>query len=328
MKEYLIYHMIALSIGYLADLVIGDPHGMPHPIRMIGRLIGALERLLHKSCDPKKELLAGSILWILTTVTTVIITGVILAGAYLCDFCLGIVIEAILTFTILAAGSLCRETMQVYDALPDLSKARRALSMIVGRDTDVLDEAGIIRAAVETVAENTSDGVLAPLLYTVIGGPVLGMLYKAVNTMDSMLGYHNDRYEYFGRCAARADDVFNYIPSRLSALFMIVSAWALRIFTKEYDAAGAYRIWRRDRRNHKSPNSAQTESACAGALSVRLGGNATYGGILVTKPTIGDPAKEIERSDICRAIRLMFATEGICFVLNFAIFITIVLHKS
>ncbi|MCR4705593.1 MAG: adenosylcobinamide-phosphate synthase CbiB [Lachnospiraceae bacterium] len=316
----MIYHMIALSIGYLADLVIGDPHGMPHPIRLIGRLIGALERLLHKSCDPKKELLAGSILWILITVMTVIITGVIFASAYICDIRLGVAVEAILTFTILAAGSLCRETMKVHDALPDLADARKALSMIVGRDTNVLDEAGIIRAAVETVAENTSDGVLAPLLYTAIGGPVLGMLYKAVNTMDSMLGYHNERYEYFGRCAARADDVFNFIPARLSALFMIASAWVLRIFTKEYDAACAYRIWRRDRMKHKSPNSAQTESVCAGALAVRLGGNATYGGIPVKKPTIGDPVKEIERSDICRAIRLMFATEGIFVLLILAAF--------
>ncbi len=309
MKEYLIYHTIALAIGYLADLLIGDPHRMPHPIRWIGRLIGALERLLHKGRDPKREFITGLILWILTVTLTVIVTSVIFLGAYLCDFRIGIAVEAILTFYILAAGSLCRETMLVYRALPDLVHARLALSMIVGRDTAVLDEAGIIRAAVETVAENTSDGVLAPLIYTAVGTPILGMLYKAVNTMDSMLGYHNERYEYFGKMAAKADDVWNYLPSRISALLMIISAWIMQHLGRDFSAAGAFRIWRRDRLNHKSPNSAQTESAAAGALGLELGGDSTYGGMLVQKPTIGDPIRTIEPNDIRRSIRLMFASE-------------------
>ncbi len=311
MKEYLIYHTIALAIGYLADLVIGDPHRMPHPIRLIGRLIGALEHLLHKRRDPKNELITGTVLWIVTVLATALVTAAVFAGAYRCDCRLGIAVEAILTFYILAAGSLSRETMRVYRALPDLADARGALSMIVGRDTAVLDEAGIIRAAVETVAENTSDGVLAPLLYTAIGTPVLGMLYKAVNTMDSMLGYHNERYEFFGRAAAKADDLFNFVPSRISALLLIAATWILHLFSKEYDAAGAFRIWRRDRMNHKSPNSAQTESACAGALGLRLGGDATYGGVPVKKPTIGDPVRMIAKEDIRRTIRMMFAAEGL-----------------
>ena len=178
--------------------------------------------------------------------------------------------------------------------------------MIVGRDTKPLSEAGITRAAVETVAENASDGVIAPLFYLAIGGPLLGWLYKAVNTMDSMVGYKNDRYLHFGRAAAKLDDLVNLIPSRLAALLLIVSAYLLR-----YDGKNAYRIWRRDRRNHKSPNSAQTESACAGALGLRLAGDAWYFGKLVPKPYIGDEIHPIEPQDIRRVNRLMYGAAGI-----------------
>jgi adenosylcobinamide-phosphate synthase len=186
--------------------------------------------------------------------------------------------------------------------------------MIVGRDTDALDEAGIVRATVETVAENTSDGVIAPLLYTFFGTPVLGMCYKAVNTMDSMLGYHNDEYENFGKFAARADDVANFIPSRLSAIFMSLAAGTVGCSMRE-----AFRIWIRDRYKHKSPNSAQTESACAGALGVRLGGSSRYKGVLVEKPYIGDDTRPIVADDIRRAVRLMFETEIVCTAVIFII---------
>jgi len=204
--------------------------------------------------------------------------------------------------------------MKVYKALADkdIEGARYAVSMIVGRDTAVLDEKGIIKAAVETVAENTSDGVIAPMLYLIIGGPVLGMTYKAINTMDSMIGYHNDRYEYFGRCAARLDDIVNYLPARLSALLMIAAAFIGR----EFNGRHAVKIFKRDRYNHKSPNSAQTESVLAGALEVQLAGDAYYFGKLNKKPFIGDPVREIENEDIRRANRLMYITTGLLVILG------------
>ncbi|MBR6390472.1 MAG: cobalamin biosynthesis protein CobD, partial [Lachnospiraceae bacterium] len=231
--------------------------------------------------------------------------------------------ESVLTCYILAARSLYDESMKVCRDIErgDTDAARHDLSMIVGRDTDRLDESGMIRAAVETVAENTSDGVLAPLLYTALGGPVLGLAYKAVNTMDSMLGYHNDRYEYFGRTAAKADDVFNYVPSRISAWLIIISSGILGIISHEYSASGAYRIWRRDRRNHLSPNSAQTESACAGSLMIRLGGTSFYHGVLVEKPVIGDDVRQIRTVHIRYANRLMFTSESIMLIVTVALFL-------
>ena len=189
------------------------------------------------------------------------------------------------------------------------------MSMIVGRDTEALGQEEIIKAAVETVAENTSDGVIAPLLYTALGGPVLGFGYKAVNTMDSMLGYHNERYESFGKRAARMDDAFNFVPARVSAVLMILSAWMLGLFSKAFNGKEAYRIWKRDRRKHLSPNAAQTESACAGALGIRLGGAHLYGGVLVEKPAIGDARRKPVTEDIARAVRLMYLSECLAAIL-------------
>ena len=208
--------------------------------------------------------------------------------------------------------------MRVYDALrtDGVDAGRKAVSMIVGRDTSVLDAAGVTRAAVETIAENTSDGVIAPMLYTAIGGPVLGFVYKAVNTMDSMIGYKNDKYMYFGRFAARLDDVVNFIPARISAYMMIVAAF---IGGRQFDGRNAYRIFKRDRFNHASPNSAQTESVCAGALRVRLAGDAVYFGKLVKKKYIGDRLREIEYEDIKRANRLMYITAFLCELLSVAV---------
>ena len=181
--------------------------------------------------------------------------------------------------------------------------------MIVGRDTANLNEEEIAKAAVETVAENTSDGVISPLLFTMIGGPTLGMIYKAVNTMDSMLGYKNERYTNFGLVAARADDVFNFIPSRISAILMIIGTFLMGIFKRVYNVSRAVKIWKRDRYNHLSPNSAQTESVCAGALGIKLGGDHYYNGVLVSKPTIGDEIRKTEIKDIKRANNLMFMAE-------------------
>ncbi len=320
-KEYLILHLIALAGGYLLDLLIGDPHWIWHPVSLIGRLISSLEKkLLNITSDErnsKKEFKNGLFTCFIVCLTTIMLTAAILICSYMINIYLGAVIEAILTCYILAAKSLYNESMKVYCDIEqnDEAKARYDLSMIVGRDTERLDKNGIIKAAVETVAENTSDGVIAPLFYTAIAGPVAGMLYKAINTMDSMIGYDNDRYRYYGRAAAKLDDFVNFIPSRLSAILMILSSAILSVFDGVYDSGASLRIWRRDRFNHKSPNSAQTESACAGALNIKLAGDAYYGGIKVSKPYIGDNKKNIENEDIKRANRLMFASEAILMIL-------------
>jgi len=199
------------------------------------------------------------------------------------------------------------ESMRVYKCLKqeDLEAARQAVSMIVGRDTATLDEVGVAKAAIETVAENTSDGVIAPMLYTALGGPVLGFLYKAVNTMDSMIGYKNDKYLYFGRAAAKLDDIVNFIPARISAYLMIFSAF---MSGKCFDGRNAFKIYKRDNRKHASPNSAQTEAVCAGALRIQLAGDASYFGKIVKKPYIGDAYRKVESEDIKRANRLMYLT--------------------
>ena len=306
------YHLAAILAGYLLDLCLGDPHSMPHPVRAIGNLIVWLEKYLRpagkKHATERGERRAG-VLWVcLVLLVTGSVAGGILWISRLGGIWIQTVVEAVMTYYLLAARSLRDESMAVCRKLEagEIEEARYAVSMIVGRDTKPLSEAGIARAAVETVAENASDGVIAPLFYLAIGGPLLGWLYKAVNTMDSMVGYKNDRYLHFGRAAAKLDDLVNLIPSRLAALLLIVSAYLLR-----YDGKNAYRIWRRDRRNHKSPNSAQTESACAGALGLRLAGDAWYFGKLVPKPYIGDEIHPIEPQDIRRVNRLMYGAAGI-----------------
>ena len=247
--------------------------------------------------------------------STVFVTAVLLLGAYRLHPYLGAVIESIMTYQILATKCLKVESMKVYQELKkgDIAASRKAVSMIVGRDTECLDETGVAKAAIETVAENTSDGVIAPMIFTAIGGPILGFFYKAVNTMDSMVGYKNERYLHFGRAAAKFDDICNYIPSRISAYLMIAGTYFLG---KEYDGKHAYYIYKRDRYHHASPNSAQTEAVCAGALSIQLAGDAWYFGKLVKKPFIGDALRPVEYEDIRRANRLLYATaflcEGIC----------------
>ena len=309
------YHMTAFFLGYLLDLLIGDPWNIPHPIRWIGTLIYKLDHLfldsilrLEHARNPKKERAYGLFTVLLVIGSTFALTAVVLGFSYMLHPFWGVFMEMILTCYILAARSLERESRKVQDALlhGTLEDARTAVSMIVGRDTAALDAAGVTRAAVETVAENTSDGVIAPLFYTCLGGPVLGMTYKAINTMDSMMGYHNDRYENFGFFAAKLDDVVNFVPARLSAILIVFSAGMLG---REYSEKKAWKIFKRDRYQHKSPNSAQTESACAGALGLRLAGDASYFGKIVKKPYIGDALREIEPEDIRRACKLMFVTE-------------------
>ena len=311
----MLFHIIALALGCILDLLIGDPYGLPHPIRWIGSLISCLEgRLLDPSDSGPVQKRKGLVLCLCVMILPAALCAGALVLAYHLHPAAGVILEGILSAYLLAARSLQKESTKVQRALEQgqVEEARRALSMIVGRDVSVLDEAGIARAAVETVAENANDGVIAPLLYTALGGPVLGMLYKSINTMDSMLGYHNERYEHFGFFAAKIDDVAGFLPARISALLMIVSSAFLG---PSYSAAGAWRIFIRDRFCHKSPNSAQTESACAGALGLRLAGDAVYFGQVVKKPYIGDAKREIESCDIARANRLMMAAGALTFFL-------------
>ena len=269
--------VIPLLAGFLLDCLLGDPYSLPHPIRLIGRFISSLEKWVR--CKFSSRLvLGGVVMSIIVLLTSSLIPLGFLMLCYKLNVWLGVVLESVLCYYMLAARCLRNESMKVYKAIVenDTEKARKAVSMIVGRDTKPLDRNGIIRAAVETVAENTSDGVTAPMLFMGLGGAPLGFFYKAANTMDSM---------------------------RLTALLMILSAGILKL-----DIRNAWKIWRRDRRKHASPNSAQTEAVCAGALRVRLAGNAWYFGKLHRKPFIGDDIREIENEDIRRANRLMYCT--------------------
>ena len=317
----MIYHITAMLAGFLMDLLFGDPYWLPHPIRLIGNWISFLEKRLlgskreetHRA--PGQEKRRGMILVLAVLSSTVFVTAVLLLGAYRLHPYLGVVIESIMTYQMLATKCLKTESMKVYRRLSehDLRGARKAVSMIVGRDTERLDEEGVAKAAIETVAENASDGVIAPMFYLALFGPVGGFSYKAVNTMDSMVGYKNDRYHAFGTAAAKLDDVVNFIPARISAMLMILSCCFLG---KEFDQKNAMKIFKRDRYQHASPNSAQTEAACAGALGIRLAGDASYFGKIVKKPYIGDPLRAVETEDIRRANRLLYGMAflgwGIC----------------
>lgn len=300
-------HLLALLLGFCLDLLLGDPQWAPHPVRAVGALISGLEgplRLVFPK-SPRGELAAGAMLVVVTLCVPTGLTALVLWACGRVSPWLALAAETLLCYQLLAARSLREESMKVYRALKtgDLEAGRGAVAMIVGRDTACLDESGVVRAAVETVAENASDGVIAPLLFLVLGGAPLGMLYKAANTMDSMVGYKNDRYLYFGRTAARLDDALNFFPARIAGVLMCLGAAVCG-----YDARGAWRVLRRDRRKHKSPNSAHTEAACAGALGVTLAGPAQYFGKRVEKPFIGDPLRDVEPLDILRANRLMYAT--------------------
>ncbi len=303
----------AVALGFLLDLIFGDPHWLYHPVQLIGSLISKLEKVLLKDTDSdKKKFRNGALLAVLVTVLTGAVTILILFICYRISMTAGFIVESVMCYQILAVKSLRVESMKVYTALKQdgLPAARTAVSMIVGRDTAQLDEHGIVRAAVETVAENTSDGVIAPLFYMFFFGAAGGFIYKAVNTMDSMIGYKNDKYLYFGRFAAKLDDVLNFIPSRIGGVLMVLSAGiaslAERNSEKHYSMKNAWKIFLRDRKKHSSPNSAQTEAACAGALMVALSGDNYYFGKLVKKPQIGDAIRPLEAEDIKRSHVLLY----------------------
>ena len=303
----MIYHTIALAAGFILDLIFGDPRWLYHPVCLIGNLISFLEKRIRKILPKTSsgELTGGLIEVLIVCILSLGIPAVILYTLYPRLPWLALLLESFWCYQLLATRSLKDESMRVYDRLKygTLEEARKAVSMIVGRDTQSLTEEGVTKAAVETVAENASDGVIAPMLYMAIGGVWLMFLYKGINTMDSMLGYKNDKYLYFGRCAAKLDDVANYIPARLSGWLMVAASAFVKM-----DVKNAAKIYRRDRRNHASPNSAQTEAAMAGALDVQLAGNAYYFGKLYEKPTIGDGIRPVEVEDIRRSNRLLYAT--------------------
>lgn len=299
--------LFAMLLGFLLDLAFGDPRWLPHPVVFIGNLVKFFEGLTRK-IFPKSsagEKLAG-------TLTVVLVIGITGLTTYFAieflkskSFILGFILEVFWCYQIFATKELKSESMKVYNALKrgDLHRARRALSMIVGRDTENLSEEEVIKGAVETVAENTCDGVTAPMIFMAIGGAPLAMVYKAINTMDSMVGYKNNKYINFGMVAAKLDDLANYIPARITAILMIISAWILR-----FDYSNGFKIWKRDRRNHASPNSGQGESVCSGSLGIQLGGDSSYFGKTVAKKTIGDYLRPAEDEDIVRANSLMYMT--------------------
>ena len=301
------WSLYALLIGFGMDLILGDPHGFPHPVIAIGKLISGLEKRLRRlfPATVRGENIVGGVLWVLVAGLSTVVPAFVLWGCRLVSPWLRLVVESAMCWQILATKSLRVESMKVYTALEtgDLQASRYAVSMIVGRDVSRLDEAGVARAAVETVAENTSDGVVAPLVFLALGGAPLGFFYKAVNTMDSMLGYVEPPYKNIGLVPARLDDVMNFLPARLSALLMLAAGALLGM-----DAKQGWKIFRRDRFNHASPNSAQTESVCAGLLGLRLAGDAWYYGVLHKKPYIGDALRDIEHRDIPRACRLLYGT--------------------
>ncbi len=309
---------LAVLGGFGLDLLLADPARMPHPVVYMGRAISALERALRR-IFPKTaagERAAGRALAAALPLGTYLIAAAACALAARMAPALGFALELLWCWQALALRGLADESRKVYTPLAqgDLPAARRAVSRIVGRDTAALSAEGVAKAAVETVAENFSDGVAAPLFYLLLGGAPLGLAYKAVNTMDSMVGYKNERYINFGRAAAKLDDAANYIPARLAALLWIAAS-ALAGF----DGKNAWRIWRRDRRCHASPNSAQTEAACAGALGIRLAGPAWYFGEYYDKPTIGDPLRPVQPEDILRAGRILYLAGFLALAVGLAV---------
>lgn len=312
------WSLCALILGFAIDLILGDPHSIPHPVVLIGKLISALEKLFRRIFPKTKrgENIAGGVLWLIVVAASTALPAILLGLCHWISPWLRLTVESIMCWQIMATKSLRDESMKVYHALKtgDIERSRYAVSMIVGRDTKCLDDAGVTRAAVETVAENTSDGVVAPLLFLAIGGAPLGFFYKAVNTMDSMLGYVEMPYKNIGMVSAKMDDVMNYLPARMSALLMLAAGAFLKL-----DVEQGWYIFKRDRYNHASPNSAQTESVCAGLMGLRLAGNAWYHGVLHKKPYIGDEKRPICHEDIPLAGRLLYATAFLSLILFAAV---------
>lgn len=297
--------LAAITAGFILDFLFGDPHWLPHPICLIGNLIGFLEKRLRSifAFSNTALLLSGGLMVIIVLLLTYSVPYIILYEAEKVSIWLAFVLETIMFYQIFATKSLRDESMKVYEALKnnDLADARLKLSWIVGRDTQNLTAEEVTKGAVETVAENTSDGVIAPMFFMFIGGAPLAFLYKGINTMDSMVGYKNDKYLFFGRCAAKLDDLVNFIPARISGIVMILAAYFLNL-----DSKRAWKTFLRDRYNHLSPNSAMTESVAAGALNIQLGGGHFYFGKWVPKDTIGDNLRAVVPEDIVSVNNLLY----------------------
>ncbi len=306
--------LTAIIAGFILDLIFGDPHWLPHPICLIGNMIGFLERNLRKllAPNPTALLAGGALMVIIVLVVSFAVPYYILQLAETVSPWLRFGLETIMFYQIFATKCLRDESMKVFTALDnnDLADARVKLSWIVGRDTKNLSAEEVTKGAVETVAENTADGIIAPMLYMFLGGAPLAFLYKGINTMDSMVGYKNDKYLYFGRCAAKLDDLANLIPARIAGLVMIIAAFLVGL-----NGPGAWKIFWRDRYHHLSPNSAMTESATAGALNIQLGGDHYYFGKLVHKETIGDDIRPVCPQDIMQANRLLYMTAVVSLIL-------------
>ena len=313
---------LALLVGIVLDLLLGDPRWFPHPIIAIGRMISFLDKHLRRIFPKTKggEITAGSFLWLITVGVSFCLPYFVLRLAYGAFLPLGFVTETVLCWQILAGKSLKAESMKVYHALKEgtIEDARYAVSMIVGRDTAELTHTQVAKAAVETVAENASDGVIAPMLYFALGGAPLGLAYKAVNTLDSMVGYVEMPYKNIGLVSAKMDDIANFLPARICAVLMLGAGAVCRLNFRK-----GVKIFLRDRYHHASPNSAQTESVCAGLLGLQLAGDASYHGVLHKKPFIGDPLRPICDEDIPLANKLMYATAGLCAVLCLALLLTL-----
>lgn len=306
--------LIAIVAGFILDLIFGDPHSLPHPICLIGNFISFLERNLRKIFGFSNNglLFGGGVMVFLVISTCFAVPYALLYLAGMVNPWLAFALETLMFYQIFATKCLRDESMKVYYALQkgDLDEARLMLSWIVGRDTKNLSEAEVTKGAVETIAENTADGIIAPMFYMFLGGASLAFLYKGINTMDSMVGYKNEKYLYFGRCAAKLDDVANFIPARITGLLMIAAAYFLNL-----DAERAWKIFRRDRYNHLSPNSAMTESVAAGALNIQLGGGHFYFGKWVHKDTIGDDIRPVKAEDIVATNNLLYMTAILSLIL-------------
>jgi len=306
--------LIAIVAGFILDLIFGDPHSLPHPICLIGNLISFLERNLRKVFGFSNTglLFGGGVLVLVVISTCFALPYALLYLAGMVNPWLAFALETLMFYQIFATKCLRDESMKVYYALQkgDLDEARLMLSWIVGRDTKNLSEAEVTKGAVETIAENTADGIIAPMFYMFLGGAPLAFLYKGINTMDSMVGYKNEKYLYFGRCAAKLDDVANFIPARITGLLMIGAAYFLNL-----DVQGAWKTFWRDRYNHLSPNSAMTESVAAGALNIQLGGGHFYFGKWVHKDTIGDDIRPVKAEDIVVTNNLLYMTAVLSLIL-------------
>jgi len=306
--------LIAIVAGFILDLIFGDPHSLPHPICLIGNLISFLERNLRKVFGFSNTglLFGGGVLVLVVISTCFALPYALLYLAGMVNPWLAFALETLMFYQIFATKCLRDESMKVYHALQkgDLDEARLMLSWIVGRDTKNLSEAEVTKGAVETIAENTADGIIAPMFYMFLGGAPLAFLYKGINTMDSMVGYKNEKYLYFGRCAAKLDDVANFIPARITGLLMIGAAYFLNL-----DVQGAWKTFWRDRYNHLSPNSAMTESVAAGALNIQLGGGHFYFGKWVHKDTIGDDIRPVKAEDIVVTNNLLYMTAVLSLIL-------------